>query len=393
MNSDQLERCRDLGPKFSWARAAPSAARALRAPGVPLAPLRRALRRAERPQILVNDSARVPLRDLAGVLSELWEHARERPILVATGTHREDLARMRDRLGGLPCELHEASDAASHGPLRAGGAGEIDRRVLEADLVLAFGSVEPHYFAGWAGAHKTATIGVAARETIASNHEGALSPASRPLALDGNPVFDGLRTLLAGLEAERRLLAVNHVLDEEGRPLAVGVGTWRGALQRVLPAAERRFVAPCPEPFDLVVVRPQGPLGESLYQADKAIKNHELAVASGGDLVLWSEALTRAGSDRFLTLLRAAPDHAAALAEVERAGYVLGDHKAVRLRALEARGVRLHVAAPALDPSALEGTGIAHYASLEAALAAVGAERGRALLVEDAGVLVSSVPG
>ena len=298
---------------------------------------------------------------------------------------------MRDRLGGLPCELHVASDAESHGALGSGSEWRLDRRVLEADLVVAFGSVEPHYFAGWAGAHKTATIGVAARETIAANHEHALSLDSRPLALDGNPVFEGLRQLLDGLESGRRLLAVNHVLDGAGRPLAVGVGTWRGALQRVLPAAERRFVAPREEPVDVLVTCPEGPLAQSLYQADKAIKNHEAVIKSGGDVVVWSEELDAAGSDRFLTLLRGAPDHAAALAEVERAGYVLGDHKAVRLRALEARGVRIHVAAPALDPEVLSGTGIAHYASLEAALAAVRAPSGRGLVVEDAGGLVSAL--
>lgn len=391
MNSKLLEGCRSLAPRFAWEAVAPRESSPLRAPGVPLAPIRRAMRRAERPQILVNDSARVPLQELAAVLGDLWEHARERPILVATGTHREDLARMRDRLGGLPCELHQADDEAAHETVGK-GPWRLDRRVLEADLVVAFGSVEPHYFAGWAGAHKTATIGVASRETIARNHEHALSSDSRPLALEGNPIFDDLRQLLVELERRRRLLAVNHVLDGAGRPLAVGVGTWRGALQRVLAAAERRFVAPCPEPVQVLVARPEGPLGESLYQADKAIKNHELAVASGGDIIVWSEALSQAGSDRFLTLLRAAPDHAAALAEVARAGYVLGDHKAVRLRALQARGVRIHVAAPSLDPEALAGTGIAHHPSLEAALAEVQAPEGRALLVDDAGVVVSSLP-
>lgn len=327
-------------------------------------------------------------------MAELWEYARERPILVATGTHDEDLARMRDRLGGIPCELHRATDLAAHGPLSPESAerGLLDRRVLEADLIVAFGSVEPHYFAGWAGAHKTATIGVAARPTIERNHRHALSPESRPLALEGNPVFEDLRPLLSGLESKRRLLAVNHVLDGEGRPLAVGVGTWRGALRRVLPVAERRFVVARDEPVQVLVACPEGPLGESLYQADKAIKNHEALVSSGGDIVLWSETLNRAGSDRFLTFLQAAPDLAAASAEIERAGYVLGDHKAVRLRALEARGVRIHVAAPALDPAVLVGTGLLHHPSLEAALEAVRAKQGSALLVEDAGVLVSAKP-
>ena len=388
MSTPTLDRCRAAQPGLLWELTAPTNSRPLKPPGVPLAPLRRAMRRAERPQIVVNDSARVPLTDLAAVLADLWEHARGRPILIATGTHSEDLARMRDRLGGLPCELHQADDEDAHGPC---GPGHLDKRLLEADLVLAFGSVEPHYFAGWAGAHKTATIGVASRATISHNHRHALSSDACPLALKGNPVFEDLERLLEGLESTRRLLAVDHVLDGQGRALAVGVGTWRGALQRALRVAERRFVALRQEPVQVLVVHPHGPLGESLYQADKALKNHEAILARGGDIIVWSEELSHVGPDRFLTLLRAAPDHDAARAEVERAGYVLGDHKAVRLRALEARGARIHVAAPRLDPDALAGTGIAQHASLEEALAAVRAPSGAGLLVEDAGVQVSAL--
>ena len=73
---------------------------------------------------------------------------------------------------------------------------------------LAFGVVEPHYFAGWAGAHKTATVGVWDRATITANHEHALAPASQPLALDGNPVYDGLAAAAVAGVPQRLLLAV-----------------------------------------------------------------------------------------------------------------------------------------------------------------------------------------
>ncbi|MGE0707594.1 MAG: lactate racemase domain-containing protein [Planctomycetota bacterium] len=383
-----LDRARAALPDLSWEEVSPRALPRLVPPATPLGPLRRALKSARRPVLLVNDDARVLLDGLGDVLAELWEGASRPPLLVATGTHRSDPARMRDLLGGLPLELHDCDRAEDHTRL---GEAAVDRRVAAADLVLAFGSVEPHYFAGWTGAHKTATIGVCDRATIERNHRHALDVRAAPLVLEGNPVFEGLAGLVAAVEQGRRLLCVNHVLDEEGRALGVAVGTWRGSLERAARVARRRFAAPIAAPADLVVAEVHGPLAESLYQADKGIKNTEACVRDGGDLVLLAPLPRGLGAARFVELLRRAPDLAAAQAQVEREGYVLGDHKAVRLRALQARGVRLHVASERLDPAALEGTGLQAYPSLDAALAAVEARRGRALWVHDAGVCVPEV--
>ena len=386
--ADDLAAAAAALPGLEWAATGPQELPPLRPPALPLGPLRRALRRARRPVLVVNDGARVTLDVLPALLAELWEEAGQPPIVVATGTHRGDLARERDRLGGLPVELHDADDAPAHIALDETGRVRLDRRVARADLVVAFGVVEPHYFAGWSGAHKTATVGVWDRATTAANHEHALSPGSRPLVLEGNPVFDDLATAARALEEDRRLLAVNHVLDGRGRALAVGVGTWRGSLRRCLLASGRRYVREVPAPADVVVARVRGPLAASLYQADKGIKNCEAAVRDGGALVLAADCRQGVGPDRFVELLRRAPDAEAARAVVADEGYVLGDHKAVRWRALEARGVRIRVASPGLSAEALAAAGVTVDPDLASALAAVGAAAGRGLVVDDAGLVV-----
>ncbi|HBP21354.1 MAG TPA: hypothetical protein DEA08_26650 [Planctomycetes bacterium] len=385
-----LDELAALAPDLSWEALAPRELPTLRLPGLRLETLRRAIRRAARPLILVNDDTRVLLDGLGEVLGDIWSSATIDPrLLVATGTHKRSAGRMRDLLGGLPVELHDADDAEAHVELSRGVL--LDRRVVDADLALVFGSVEPHYFGGWSGAHKTATVGVLARETIQRNHEHALSNEAQPLRLTGNPVYEDLARITGEVERGRRLLCVNHVLDGRGRPLGVGVGTWRGSLKRAVAVAARRFVAELSEPADVLVARVEGPLSRSLYQADKGIKNCEACVREGGALVLVADMADGLGPDRFVELLKAAPDEAAARARVEQEGYVLGDHKAVRLRALQARGVALHLVSARLPESALEGTGLPLHASLADALAATGVRAGRGVLVQDAGVCVPRV--
>ena len=337
---------------------------------------------------LVNDSARVLARDLPDVVPMLWEEVGCPPVLVATGTHTGSVAQHRDRLGGIPLDLHDADDADAHVAINDSHPARIDRRVADADLVVAFGSVEPHYFGGWTGAHKTATVGVLDRESITRNHAHAVKAEARPCALEGNPVFDDLAQILTALEGDRRVLAVNHVIDASGAPLGLGVGTWRGSLERCLDVARQRFVRQVEHPVDVLVASVEGVLARTLYQADKGLKNNEAVVKDGGDLILCAKLGGGVGPDRFLQFLADGPGD----------DYVLGDHKAIRWRALEARGVRIRIASPDLDPAAVAGAGLELHPSLKAALDAIRADdrgaRGVGLVVQDAGYVVTEVaPG
>lgn len=396
-HADVLDSARAALPGLTWSTVAPRALPALAPPAVPMRTLRRAVGRAARPMLIVNDADRPMPPTLPDVVRELWEVSVEKAtIMIATGTHAGEAAFYRDRFGGLPVVVHDARDAGAHAALDVeGGAVGIDRRVLDADLVLAVGSVEPHYFGGWSGAHKTATVGVMDRASIERNHRGALSPACRVLVLEGNPVFDGLARVVKALEADRTVLCVNHVLDPHDRPVSVTVGTWRGALERALPAARAQFVQALPSQVDVLVARVRGALAKNLYQAEKGLKNNEHSVRDGGDLILEAEMPGGVGPDRFVRLLEEARTLEEALRSVE-ARYVLGDHKAVKLRALEARGVRVRLVSARLDPATVAAAGLEVHPALEAALAAVRADgrggTGLGLVVEDAAVLTTSTP-
>ncbi len=121
-------------------------------------------------------------------------------LLVACGSHSFSAAQRaafeRTLLGDLAVEAVAWHDCRSRQLACLGEIWMCHRWLLESRPLLAVGSVEPHYFAGFTGAHKTATIGCAAYADIESNHAHALGDDCRPCCLEGNPVYEGVANML-----------------------------------------------------------------------------------------------------------------------------------------------------------------------------------------------------
>jgi nickel-dependent lactate racemase len=333
-------------------------------------------------QLLVNDPyrstrTRAALEGLAEWMRATGAAARFRA-LVATGTHRVDAADReafeRATFGGVGLWIeevlwHDAEDAVALVPL---ASVRLHRRLAESRRLLAIGSVEPHYFAGATGAHKTLTIGCMSRADIERNHAGALHPASDVLALHGNPVYDGVVAVLESLSrAGKRLLAVNEVVCE-GSVVAAAVGDPLSTLGSLLPVVRTVYQRLVRETVDVLHLRVPPPLGRNLYQADKALKNNHAAVRDGGGIILEAACEEGIGPDAFLSLLRRSPDYATARGCVEHEGYRLGDHKAVKLRYLTdpaQRGVRVALVARNVSPHDAELLHMRACPDVEAALA------------------------
>lgn len=344
--------------------------------------------------VLANDPQRATASpEVLRQAQEMLDLSRTR-VLVATGSHRFDAAQRLDQerlFESIRTGAWDWHDARRTDLVPIGGrtGWRAHPWVAQARRILAIGSVEPHYFAGFSGTHKTATIGCAAHADIERNHAGAMDPVCRPCRLAGTPVHDGVLEMLARLEAARSVRAVNlfqtgnSILDASG-------GTPLEALRSLTPAVEAVYLRRIPRQADALVVEVTGALSCSFYQAEKGIKNSEAAVCDGGTIILQAACPQGIGQDAFVQLLREAQTHREAVDLVTRRGYRLGDHKAVRLRFLTdpaCRGVRVWVVCPGISAADSALLGVRRADTVESALREAGVDPAGAdvFRVEDAG--------
>ncbi len=358
--------------------------------------------------LVVNDPCRsTRTSEALSALSSFAAESGRRPrfrALVATGTHRFSASERRafesSTFAGSGLSIDSVSwhDATDDESLRPLGGASIHELVASARALVAVGSVEPHYFAGATGAHKTLTIGCLAYRDIEENHRGALEPSSDVLRLDGNPVHEGIVRLVTALRRGRVVVAMNQVLCGEA-VVAARVGDPIDTLHALLPDARRVYAHALDHAADVLHLRVPLPLGKSFYQADKALKNNHRAVADGGGILLEAACPDGIGQDAFVRLLRSASSYAEACNQVTQEGYRLGDHKAVKLRHLTdpaARGVHVALLGAPISPDACRLLGVHAVTSVDEGLSWLAARVGRPLLrgvcVEDAGMVCVTAP-
>lgn len=343
--------------------------------------------------LLVNDPQRHT--DTRAVLEAILAHMdpSHLRIIIATGSHHYPQAQQKAfeaaLLGDLQLEAVAWHDCRSEHLATIAGEWCGHRWLVENRPLLAIGSVEPHYFAGFTGAHKTATIGCAGYADIEHNHARALEAACRPCRLEDNPVYEGVSNMLWALMSVKPLAVVNLVQRSREVIAAFG-GEPYATLTAAAAVARQAFVNEIPAPADAIVAEVSGPLGRSFYQADKGIKNNEWALRDGGCLVLVAPCSEGIGQDAFVDLLRAAPTYEQAADLVSLRGYKLGDHKAVRLRYLtdpHRRNVKVFLVSEGISDEQAQLLGMTKAATVREALgkASIDPVRDRAYYLSDAG--------
>ncbi len=193
------------------------------------------------------------------------------------------------------------------GTLPSGGECEINTIALDADLLLAEGFIEPHFFAGFSGGRKSVLPGVAGRTTVLSNHcsEFIDSPYARTGILENNPIHQDM--LWAAKQAKLAFI-VNVVLDGEKNAIyAVAGDPEKAHLEGV------RFLnSLCGAkavPADVAITTNGGyPLDQNVYQAVKGMTAAEATVKKGGVIIMLAKSNDGIGGDHFYHQLADEPD-------------------------------------------------------------------------------------
>ena len=307
------------------------------------------LRNGKKILVIVNDATRpTPTEAMVEALLPYLEAAGLGPealtLLVATGAHRCPTdAEYRQILGSLHdklrsrCVAHDSRNDAEMtglGSTRNGTPIFLNKRLFEADRIIATGSVEPHYFAGFTGGRKAFLPGIAAFRTVEANHKQALSPAAHSLALEGNPVHEDMMDALPLIKAP--VFSFMTVLDKEQGVAAAAAGDLMASFYAAVEIARNIFCVKVPAKADIVVSVAKFPMDIDLYQSQKAIDNGAIALKDGGDLILVSSCRDGIGDEAYANLLAQAASPEDAIEKI-RAGYKLGYHKAAKMAEVSGR--------------------------------------------------------
>lgn len=298
------------------------------------------------PLVIVNDATRPTPTALVLDLLYPYLQNRDTRYLIATGAHRaptEEEYRyifghyyplIKDRIA-----VHDAreSEVTYLGRTRTGHDLFLNALLWEADGIIAIGSIEPHYFAGYTGGRKSFMPGVARYDCIEANHKLATSSAAQLLTLEGNPVAEDLDDAGELVRQKFDVFAIMTVLDGVGNVYAAATGDLDTSFRSLLPKADEVFVAPIEEEADIVVTVAREPMDIDLYQSQKALENARLAMKRGGIMMLVSPCRTGTGAREFLDLLSAEETPEAVLDHIRRE-YRLGYHKAGKMVELALMG-------------------------------------------------------
>lgn len=261
--------------------------------------------------IIASDHTR-PVPSKAIIPSMLEEIRKGNPnaeitILISTGCHRETTKEElinkfgEDIVKNENIYIHDCDETAKLvklGILPSGGELIINKIATDADLLVAEGFIEPHFFAGYSGGRKSVLPGIASRQTVLANHcsEFIADPKSRTGILEGNPIHKDM--IFAAKEAKLAFI-VNVVINAEKEAIFAVAGDVEEAH-----AKGCEFLSGLCKvkavPADIAITTNGGyPLDQNIYQAVKGMTAAEATVKQDGVIIMLAKSNDGHGGDEF----------------------------------------------------------------------------------------------
>lgn len=264
-------------------------------------PLHEMVTASSRVAIIFSDVTRAtPTHIILPALLEELSHLPKQHItfFCALGTHRPatageliailgqeivDQYRVVQNDSGNP-DLHTFTGTTS-----SGNNVMLNREMLEADLRILTGFIEPHFFAGFSGGGKALMPGMAYVETIRYNHSinHLEDPGARWGITRGNPLWE---EVMEAAELAGPSFLLNVTLNRDKEITGVFAGDLRKAHGKGCEFARETAMTPLDEPYDIVLTSNSGyPLDLNVYQSVKGMSAAERIVKQGGNILIAAE--------------------------------------------------------------------------------------------------------
>ena len=264
-------------------------------------PLRDCLRRDDRVMISFTDNTRATPNEriIPWLLEALAHHPRDHVVLVnQLGTHRPNTRTELEEM--LTPEVVANYEVINHdcendaelvtvGEMNDGTPATLNRRVVEADVRIITGFIEPHFFAGFSGGPKGIIPGCAGLKTVQASHN--VHNIGHPNAsfgiTEGNPLWEELLRIALSIGPS---FLVNVSLTHDRRITGIYTGDLREAHRQGCRDVKAKAMTPTLESFDMVVTTNSGhPLDRNLYQSVKGMSAAARVVKDGGTIILVCE--------------------------------------------------------------------------------------------------------
>lgn len=214
-------------------------------------------------------------------------------VLIGLGTHRymttEEIRRCYgdEVVARVPVLNHEWQDPkqlVKIGYTPSGTPIEVNKLALEADFLIAVGSIVPHCYAGYGGGGKAIQPGICSWETTGRTH---ILPMAKDLYLQiaGEIENEVRHEIEMVAEAVGLRFIVNVVIDEEGKIVKVVSGNPVRAHRIGAWAAREIYEQRIPELADIVIVSAY-PADIDYWQGVKPLSYAQKGLKKGGTSIL-----------------------------------------------------------------------------------------------------------
>ena len=228
-------------------------------------------------------------------------------ILIATGFHRatteqeminkfgEEIVKNEKIINHVSWDKH---DMTYVGILPSGGELWLNKLVMETELLVSEGFIEPHFFAGFSGGRKSVLPGVAGKDTVLANHcsEFIASPHARTGILDNNPIHEDM--IFAADKANLAFI-LNVVIDSHKKVIHAVAGHPQKAHEKGCEFVKQLAVVE-KKPADIVITSNGGyPLDQNIYQTVKGMTAAEASCKADAIIIILSACNDGHGGESF----------------------------------------------------------------------------------------------